>query len=88
MVDLQDRTQMMKSIEKANRIKYRDNTFVIPQLIKLLSNSDYGRIDLFPEYQRRLVWRIDQQSALVESILLGVPIPSVLCLRMRLTTTK
>ena len=64
-------------IEKASWIDYRDNTFVIPQLIKLLSDSDYGRIDLFPEYQRRIVWTVEQQSGLVESILLGVPIPSV-----------
>ncbi len=64
-------------IEKANRVNYLDNNFFIPEVIEMLSEGEYKQIDLFPEYQRRLVWTVDQQSALIESILLGIPIPSV-----------
>lgn len=34
-------------------------------------------IDIAPEYQRHFRWKADRQSALVESVLLGIPIPSI-----------
>lgn len=36
-----------------------------------------GMIDIAPEYQRHFVWDINRQSALIESLLLGIPIPSL-----------
>lgn len=36
-----------------------------------------GMIDIAPEYQRHFVWDISRQSALIESLLLGIPIPSL-----------
>ncbi len=36
-----------------------------------------GMIDIAPEYQRHFVWDVGRQSALIESILLGIPIPSL-----------
>lgn len=35
-----------------------------------------GEIILFPEFQRRFVWKEVQQSRLIESILLRIPLPS------------
>ena len=64
-------------IVKANRIKYLDNNYFVPDMIEMLAEGEYKQIDLFPEYQRRLIWVVEQQSALVESLLLGIPIPSV-----------
>ena len=64
-------------IVKANRVKYLDNNYRVPKMIEMLSEGEYKQIDLFPEYQRRLIWVVEQQSALVESLLLGIPIPSV-----------
>lgn len=34
-------------------------------------------VDIHPEFQRFFRWSIDQKSQLVESILLGIPIPSI-----------
>ena len=36
-----------------------------------------GIIDIAPEYQRHFVWQADRQSALIESIFLGIPVPSL-----------
>jgi hypothetical protein len=36
-----------------------------------------GEIDIHPEFQRIFRWKIEQKSKLVESILLGIPIPSI-----------
>ncbi|MFM4834843.1 MULTISPECIES: DUF262 domain-containing protein [Aeromonas] len=36
-----------------------------------------GEIDISPEYQRHFVWDDERQSALIESIYLGIPVPSL-----------
>lgn len=36
-----------------------------------------GMVDIAPEYQRHFVWDSSRQSALIESLLLGIPIPSL-----------
>ncbi|AWL38210.1 MULTISPECIES: DUF262 domain-containing protein [Streptomyces] len=36
-----------------------------------------GEIDIHPEFQRIFRWRIEQSSRLIESILLGIPLPSM-----------
>ncbi|OHX12695.1 hypothetical protein BI347_03635 [Chromobacterium sphagni] len=36
-----------------------------------------GMIDIAPEYQRHFKWDTPRQSALIESLLLGIPIPSL-----------
>jgi hypothetical protein len=36
-----------------------------------------GIIDIAPEYQRHFVWQADRQSALIESLYLGIPVPSL-----------
>jgi uncharacterized protein with ParB-like and HNH nuclease domain len=36
-----------------------------------------GELDIHPEFQRFLRWTDDQKTKLVESILLGIPIPSI-----------
>ena len=42
----------------------------------------FGRGDIFrPEFQRNFVWTVSQASKVVESILLGLPIPSVFLYR-------
>ena len=35
-----------------------------------------GRLNLTPEYQRNLVWNDQRKSALIESLMLKIPIPS------------
>ena len=36
-----------------------------------------GMIDIAPEYQRHFKWDTTRQSALIESLILGIPIPSL-----------
>ena len=36
-----------------------------------------GMVDIAPEYQRHFVWDSKRQSTLIESLLLGIPIPSL-----------
>lgn len=36
-----------------------------------------GMVDISPEYQRHFVWDSNRQSALIESLFLGIPIPSL-----------
>ncbi|WP_419658832.1 conserved uncharacterized protein, DUF262 [Desulfosarcina variabilis str. Montpellier] len=36
-----------------------------------------GMIDIAPEYQRHFVWDPKRQSALIESLFLGIPVPSL-----------
>ncbi len=35
-----------------------------------------GKLNLFPEYHRNMVWDDGRKSALIESLLLRIPIPS------------
>ncbi|MDE1881983.1 MAG: DUF262 domain-containing protein [Euryarchaeota archaeon] len=44
----------------------------------IVSRIQRGQIDLNPEWQRRYVWPPKKQRRLIESILLGLPIPSLL----------
>ncbi len=42
-----------------------------------LYNSEKPEIDIHPEFQRFYRWTTSQKSALIESILLGIPIPPI-----------
>lgn len=44
---------------------------------ELVSMFNDGIIDIAPEYQRQFRWKDDRQSNLIESVFLGIPIPSL-----------
>lgn len=44
---------------------------------QLLAMIGEGQIDIAPEYQRHFRWKEDRQSLLIESIFLGIPVPSL-----------
>lgn len=44
---------------------------------ELVSMSEDDIIDIAPEYQRQFRWPEENQSKLIESVLLGIPIPSL-----------
>lgn len=46
----------------------------VRQLLEMFSGNE---ISIPPEYQRQFVWDVDRQSQLVESIFLGIPVPSL-----------
>lgn len=43
----------------------------------IVSQIDKGNIDLNPKFQRRNAWTDDRRSKLVESLLLGLPVPEI-----------
>lgn len=50
---------------------------VTPTIDLLMSRLDQGMIDLAPDFQRRAgIWSDEQQSRLIESLLLRIPVPS------------
>jgi len=54
-------------------INVRNDRYSIYDVIRRIR---IGEIILFPEFQRRFVWNEVQQSRLIESILLRIPLPS------------
>lgn len=56
------------------KIKVRRDTFSIYQVFDMMDEKN-GDIDLNPEFQRNFVWDNARKSLLIESILLGIPIP-------------
>lgn len=44
---------------------------------QLLDMVAEGQIQVAPDYQRHFVWKSDRESALIESVFLGIPIPSL-----------
>jgi hypothetical protein len=45
-------------------------------LRNILDQIDEGSIELAPDFQRLQVWRVEQKSLLVESLLLQIPLPA------------
>lgn len=48
--------------------------FSLKQILELI---DTGDIELTPDFQRNFIWDKTRQSKLIESILLGLPLPSI-----------
>lgn len=44
---------------------------------ELVTMTSSGLIDVAPEYQRQFRWQDDRQSSFIESLFLGIPIPSL-----------
>jgi len=61
-------------IEKKNEISTDGYPMSIGEIANLYRD---GEIDILPEFQRFFRWSILQKSKLIESILLGIPIPSI-----------
>ncbi|MFM6189172.1 MAG: DUF262 domain-containing protein [Planktothrix sp.] len=77
----QDRiTAAEQQIEaKKQQIDYDTREYTIEMIVnKYLEKDDQDESDIYvPEYQREFVWDINRQSKLIESIILGLPIPPV-----------
>lgn len=64
-----------KEIEKGRQHIHTDGyTMSVGEIISLYENQE---IDIHPEFQRFFRWSDEQKSKLIESILLGIPIPSI-----------
>lgn len=67
----QDRAKILDPYNP-DEIKVRPSQFPIFQMFDMIKKQD---IDLNPDFQRHLVWDMKRKSRLIESILLGIPLP-------------
>lgn len=66
--------ELEKQIEQKRKEIYTDSyPMSIGEIINLYQD---GELDIHPEFQRTYRWSITQKSRLIESILLGIPLPS------------
>lgn len=70
--------KMKKILEEINRNrkKFRVDHFDII-ISEYLNREKRGKLILNPPYQRLFRWSIEDQSALIESIMLGIPLPPI-----------
>ena len=67
--------QLTEQLERERRtVGFDSYDMSIRQLIDMVENT---LIDIAPEYQRKFVWQSERESAFIESILLGIPVPSL-----------
>jgi uncharacterized protein with ParB-like and HNH nuclease domain len=66
---------LINQLEKERR-KVDFDTFDI-SVKELISMAEQGIIDVAPEYQRQFRWPQENQSRFIESVFLGIPIPSL-----------
>ncbi len=55
------------------KIRIHTKHYSLRQVVDMI---DEGDIDLAPDFQRHYVWKAWQRSGLIESLLLGIPLPS------------
>ena len=70
MVDQLDE-QYKKRVEE---IKTEEYTMSVGELVNMYRDGD---LTISPAYQRYYRWNINQKSAFIESLILGIPIPSI-----------
>jgi uncharacterized protein with ParB-like and HNH nuclease domain len=71
----EDVSQSSLYVYDADQIKVRRDTYSVFEIYRMLKNEEHEDIDLNPEFQRNFVWDNTRKSQLIESILLGIPIP-------------
>lgn len=70
-----DPIQIQEQLDSNRKsVAFDSYDITIRQLYDMVSE---GSIDIAPEYQRHFVWDDKRQSQLIESILLGIPVPSL-----------
>ena len=55
------------------KIRIHTKHYSLRQVVDMIGEGD---IDLAPDFQRQYVWKAWQRSGLIESLLLGIPLPS------------
>ena len=55
------------------KIRIHTKHYSLRQVVDMIAERD---IDLAPDFQRQYVWKARQRSGLIESLLLGIPLPS------------
>lgn len=61
-------------MEQKMKVDFNSYDLSVKELISMVSD---GLINIAPDYQRQFRWDIERQSALIESLFLGIPIPAI-----------
>jgi len=68
-------TSLSEQIERTSRTIFTDSySMSVGELMNMYVS---GEIDIHPEFQRNYRWDLDTKSKLIESLLLGIPIPPI-----------
>lgn len=66
---------LLAQLDRERRVvAYDAYDIIVRQLIDMVRS---GEIDISPDYQRQFIWKEKRESELIESIFLGIPIPSL-----------
>jgi uncharacterized protein with ParB-like and HNH nuclease domain len=66
---------MQQQLEEQRRLVDVDNYTITVR--ELLTMAEKGELHRAPEYQRKFRWDEEAESRLVESLLLGLPVPNL-----------
>jgi hypothetical protein len=67
--------EMLSQLDRERRtVSYDAYDIIVRQLVDMVKTD---AINIAPEYQRQFIWKEKNESELVESILLGIPVPSL-----------
>lgn len=67
--------------DESQDVRYEISTFPTDFTVKVMYEKWLSRQIVIPDYQRRYIWTLPQASRLIESFLLGLPIPQVFLYR-------
>jgi uncharacterized protein with ParB-like and HNH nuclease domain len=70
-----DASRIQEQIEKNRRsVAFDSYDITVRQLYEMIQEK---MVDVTPEYQRHFIWDNTRQSQLIESLILGIPVPSL-----------
>jgi Protein of unknown function DUF262 len=75
MMNAQSKQPLIDQLDAERKtVAFDAYDIIVRQLIDMVENKE---IDIAPEYQRQFVWDEPRESELIESLLLGIPVPSL-----------
>ncbi|RLA84514.1 MAG: DUF262 domain-containing protein [Epsilonproteobacteria bacterium] len=86
LIDIEENTELIEDGDEDIEVDNSDNT-LYPAEVKIQRDmfsvrelkTDYEEkiLELAPDFQREFVWTVKQKSELIESILMGIPLPMI-----------
>lgn len=61
-------------MEQKKKVDFNTYDLSVKELISMVNDN---LINIAPDYQRKFRWKADRQSSLIESLFLGIPVPSL-----------
>lgn len=74
MANVDPAKQRAQLADQRHKVDFDSYDVTVDELVRRVGKS---RIEIAPAYQRQFRWDVERQSRLVESLLLGIPVPSL-----------